>query len=93
MGKKIANSIASKGLISEINQLIQINIKKKNPIKKWRVPSVAQWDQWCVCRLKDPAVLQLWHSLQLWLGSDHPWFRKSMCHKVVKKEKKNGQRT
>ena len=38
MGKKIANSIASKGLISEINQLIQINIKKKTQSKNGEVP-------------------------------------------------------
>ena len=35
--------------------------------------------------VKDLALLQLWHRLQLWLESD-PWPGISICHEVIKKE-------
>ena len=44
------------------------------------IPSLAQW-------IKDPALLQQWHRLQLQLGSD-PWPGNSICYRVSKKEKK-----
>ena len=37
--------------------------------------------------LKDPALPQLQHRLQRWLGSD-PWPRNSTCLRVAKNEKK-----
>ena len=43
-------------------------------------PRPAQW-------VKDPALLQLWLTLQLWLGSD-PWPGNSTCCGVAKKKKK-----
>ena len=36
---------------------------------------------------KDPGLLQLWHRLQLQLGSD-PWPGNSLCCRAAKKEKK-----
>ena len=44
------------------------------------IPGPAQW-------VKDPALPQLQHRLQLQLGAD-PWSRNSMCCSVAKKEKK-----
>ena len=44
-------------------------------------PSPAQW-------VKDLALSQLWHSLQLWLGSD-PCPRNSICYRMAQKEKRN----
>ena len=38
-------------------------------------------------RVKDTALLQLWHRLQLRFGSD-PWPGKSICCGAAKKEKK-----
>ena len=38
---------------------------KANKIARLGVPIVAQW-------VKDPALLQLWHRSQLWLGFN-PW--------------------
>ena len=43
------------------------------------IPSLVQW-------IKALALLQLWHRLQLWLGSD-PWSRNSICYRVARKEK------
>ena len=42
------------------------------------IPGPAQW-------VKDPALLQPWCRLQLWLGSD-PWPGNSICHRAAKKE-------
>ena len=42
-------------------------------------PGLAQW-------VKDPALPQLWHGSQRWLGSD-PWPWISIGHRVAKKEK------
>ena len=44
------------------------------------IPSLAQW-------VKDPALPQLWLRSQLWLGFD-PWPGNSICHGLVKNEKK-----
>ena len=44
------------------------------------VPGQAQW-------VKDPALPQLQHASQLWLGSN-PWLGNSICCGAAKKEKK-----
>lgn len=41
--------------------------------------------------LKDPALLQLWHRLQVWFRSD-PWPKKSMCHRAAQKGKERKKR-
>ena len=41
-------------------------------------------------RLKDPALLQLWHRSQLQLGF-HLWLGRSMCHGAAKKKKKKAK--
>ena len=58
----------------------------------------AQWDQQCLCStrtqvqspgpaqwVKDPALLQLWQRLQLWLRSD-PWPRNYICYGAERKK-------
>ena len=50
-------------------------------ITRMQVRSLAQ-HSW----LKDPALLQLQHKLQLWLTSD-PWPASTICHRVARKEK------
>ena len=63
------------------------------------VPAVVQMDRQHLCSartrvrclawhsgLKELVLLQLWHRLQLQLGSDL-WPRNSICHGVAKKEK------
>ena len=45
------------------------------------IPDLAQW-------VKDLALPQLQHRLQLWLRSD-PWPRNSICCRVTKKGKKH----
>ena len=44
------------------------------------IPRPAEW-------VKDPALLQLHHSSQLWLGSDS-WPRSAICHQAPKEGKK-----
>ena len=53
-------------------------------LQGWDTGSILGPAQW----LKDLALLQLWHKLQLWLESD-PWSRNSIWCGAAKKEKKN----
>lgn len=48
----------------------------------WDAGSILCWHS----GLKDPALLQLQHRLQLWLGSDS-WPGNSICHQEAKKKK------
>ena len=51
---------------------------------KGSIPGLAQW-------VKDLVLAQLWHRLQLWLGSD-PWPGNFICHGAAKKDKKKGNK-
>ena len=54
-------------------------------LQLWDVGSIPGQTQ----QVTDPALLQLWHRLQLWLGSD-PWPLKSICQRTAKKKTKSG---